>query len=289
MLACAITILLAIYISNNTSRPIRQLTSAVEKLSSDNPGELTGYTQNKPTNPEEIALLTRAFNKMAVRLETQVAALEAERNKTAAVLQEMTDGVILIDEDGLVQMTNPAAEKMFHLSDVNVLGRSITEALRHYQIVELWQRSLETGKTHHALLEIAASRLYLQTVATPLPQYQPGTTLLIFQNLTRQRFLETVRRDFVSNISHELRTPLASLKALTETLQSGALEDPPAARRFLQRIETEVDALTQMVSELLELSRIESGRVPWSCGTSALSILSCPRSSVSACKPNAPD
>jgi two-component system phosphate regulon sensor histidine kinase PhoR len=71
-----------------------------------------------------------------------------------------------------------------------------------------------------------------------------------------------VRRDFISNISHELRTPLAGLKALADTLRDGALEDPPAARRFLDRIEVEVDALTQMVEELLELSRIESGRMP---------------------------
>jgi two-component system phosphate regulon sensor histidine kinase PhoR len=74
--------------------------------------------------------------------------------------------------------------------------------------------------------------------------------------------LETVRRDFISNISHELRTPLASLKALTETLQEGALDDPPAAHRFLMQIENEVDSLSHMVSELLELSRIESGQVP---------------------------
>jgi two-component system phosphate regulon sensor histidine kinase PhoR len=86
--------------------------------------------------------------------------------------------------------------------------------------------------------------------------------MLLFQNLTQQRFLENVRRDFISNLSHELRTPLASLKALTETLQEGALEDPPAAQRFLQRMDAEVDALSQMVSELLELARIESGRVP---------------------------
>jgi two-component system phosphate regulon sensor histidine kinase PhoR len=75
------------------------------------------------------------------------------------------------------------------------------------------------------------------------------------------RRLETVRRDFISNISHELRTPLASLKALADTLRDGALEDPPAAQRFLDRMEVEVDALTQMVQELLELSRIESGQV----------------------------
>src|SRR5258707_14395269 len=84
----------------------------------------------------------------------------------------------------------------------------------------------------------------------------------MMQDLTRIRRFDPVRRDFISNFSHELRTPLASLRALTETLQEGALEDPPAARRFLGRIQTEVDALTQMATELLELSRIESGQVP---------------------------
>jgi two-component system phosphate regulon sensor histidine kinase PhoR len=71
-----------------------------------------------------------------------------------------------------------------------------------------------------------------------------------------------IRRDFVSNVSHELRTPLASLKAITETLTEGALEDPPAARRFLIQMDKEIDNLTQMVRELLELSKIESGIVP---------------------------
>jgi two-component system phosphate regulon sensor histidine kinase PhoR len=86
--------------------------------------------------------------------------------------------------------------------------------------------------------------------------------MVILQDLTRIHRLETVRRDFVSNISHELRTPIASLKALVETLRVAALDDPPAAQRFLDRAEEEVDALTQLVQELLELSRIESGKVP---------------------------
>ena len=109
-------------------------------------------------------------------------------------------------------------------------------------------------------VEMPKSRQFLQLIA--IPDRYSGGSLLLIQDLTRVRHLETVRRDFVSNISHELRTPLASLKALTETLQDGALEDPNAARRFLVRIEAEVDALTQMVAELLELSRIESGQVP---------------------------
>jgi two-component system phosphate regulon sensor histidine kinase PhoR len=113
------------------------------------------------------------------------------------------------------------------------------------------------------MLEISATRQYIQGVATPLEKPAPGSVLLIFQNITHQRFLETVRRDFVSNISHELRTPLASLKALTETLLDSAIDDPQAARRFLKRMDAEVDALTQIVSELLQLSRVESGKVPF--------------------------
>jgi two-component system phosphate regulon sensor histidine kinase PhoR len=99
---------------------------------------------------------------------------------------------------------------------------------------------------------------YLHLVV--IPDRHSSGSLLLAQDLTRLRRLETVRRDFVSNLSHELRTPLASLKALAETLQEGALEDPPAARRFVDQIQIEVDALTQMANELLELSKIESGR-----------------------------
>jgi two-component system phosphate regulon sensor histidine kinase PhoR len=105
-------------------------------------------------------------------------------------------------------------------------------------------------------------RLNLQGIATSLSPVIPGSTLLLFKDLTRQKQIEAMRRDFISNVSHELRTPLAAMKALTETLQAGAINDPPAAQRFLEQMETEVDSLNLLVSELLELSRTESGRVP---------------------------
>jgi two-component system phosphate regulon sensor histidine kinase PhoR len=178
------------------------------------------------------------------------------------VLKEMTDGVVIVDSHGRVSMINPAVESMFAVSQKKVLGKTLAEGFRHHLLVELWEHCKETGQIQSAPLEMPANRLYLQGVASPLSDSLPGSTLLLFQNLTRQRYLETVRRDFISNISHELRTPLASLKALNETLQESALDDPPAARRFLRRMEGEVDSLSQMVAELLELARIESGRVP---------------------------
>jgi two-component system phosphate regulon sensor histidine kinase PhoR len=79
------------------------------------------------------------------------------------------------------------------------------------------------------------------------------------QDLSRIRRLETVRRDFVANVSHELRTPIASLKAMVEALEAGAMNDPAATRDFLTRMHGEVDGLAQLVAELLTLSRVESG------------------------------
>ena len=257
LVATLIAILLATWIAGRTTRPLRELTEAAEHFSG---GDL--HSHILPVTSDEVGQLTLAFNNMAVQLSSQIEDLEAERSKIAAVLAEMTDGVLIIDAQGLVQLLNPAAESMFEIAVNDALGHSVAEVLRHHQLVELWRSCHDTGSSQAATIEIGARRLYLQGLATPFGDALPGSTLLLFQNLTHLRRLETVRRDFISNISHELRTPLASLKALTETLQEGALEDPPAARRFLQRMETEVDALSLMVSELLELSRIESGRVP---------------------------
>lgn len=110
-------------------------------------------------------------------------------------------------------------------------------------------------------LDMWAGHKFLQVIGIPLGNQLPGRSMLLFQDLTQLHRLEIVRKDFMSNISHELRTPLASLKALSETLLESALEDPPAARRFIVRMDTEVDNLTFLVNELLELSRIEAGRV----------------------------
>jgi two-component system phosphate regulon sensor histidine kinase PhoR len=112
-----------------------------------------------------------------------------------------------------------------------------------------------------AAIEISPTQ-FVRVVVTPYLKRAGRGYLVMIQDLTQLRRLQTIRQDFISNVSHELRTPLASLRALTETLRDSALDDPPAAHRFLDRMEVEVDALTQMVEELLELSRIESGQVP---------------------------
>jgi two-component system phosphate regulon sensor histidine kinase PhoR len=255
--ATVLAILLAFIIASYTTRPMRNLTESVKDMT------LEGRQHPLiPVTKDEVGQLTRAINTMGAQMREQFSNLEKERSKLSAVLAQMTDGVLIVDREGEVQLINPTTENLFGIIRSEALGRSIIEVIRNHQIVELWRRSQSIGESQIEAIEIPTRRIFLQMVAIPLGQSLPGSTLLLFQDLTHIRHLESMRRDFISNISHELRTPLASLKALTETLQESALEDPPAARRFLSQMETEVDSLAMMVQELLELSRIESGKVP---------------------------
>jgi len=201
--------------------------------------------------------LSNNVNWLVDNLNLQLSTIISERNRLATVLDQMTDGVLIADSNGQVQFANPAAHRLFGTSEP--IGRSVTEVLRNHQLVEAWRRCQKTNELQSESVEISSRHQFLQLIV--IPDQHAGGSLLLAQDLTRVRRLETVRRDFISNISHELRTPLASLKALTETLQTGALSDPEVAPRFLDRMVTEVDALTQMAQELLDLSRIESGQV----------------------------
>ena len=213
-------------------------------------------TREQQAVSTELESLSSAVASLVTTFNTEHAAIEAERARLATVLDQMTDGVLIADSQGLIQFANPAAGRLFQTS--NPIHRSLTEVIRNHQLVEAWRRCQQTGQMQTESVEVPTRHQFLQLVV--IPDTHASGSLLLVQDLTRLRRLETVRRDFVSNLSHELRTPLASLKALAETLHEGALEDPPAARQFIDQIQVEVDALTQMANELLELSKIESGR-----------------------------
>lgn len=237
-------------------RGMDSLTRAVRRAAS---GEQA--SPQLDTDHQALDELSGALQSLARHYEDRLEDLEVERARLAAVLEQMTDGVLIADANGRVRFANPAAEQLFN-GGKTLIGYTVTESVRHHRLVETWRTCQDTREVQTESVEIPSRRQFLQLVA--IPDEFEGGSLLLVQDLTRIRRLETVRRDFISNLSHEIRTPLASLKALAETLQEGALDDPPAARRFVNSMQTEVDALTQMANELLELSRIESGQVPLS-------------------------
>ncbi len=246
--------LLALLRITPTIRAVRDLNDAVRRMTA---GDLGGRVL--PRTDDEVGDLTRSFNQMAERLERTVAELDEERTRLTGLLNRMSDGVIITDGAGVVRLINPAAARLLNVPEMEAMGRSFAQVVWDHRLVELWRQSREQSREQVGLIEMGPRRPVFHAVVTPLEE---NAVLVLLQDLTRLRELETVRRDFVSNVSHELRTPLATLKALVETLQEGALEDPPAARRFLEHIGAEVDRLDKLVGELLDLARIESGRAP---------------------------
>ncbi len=255
LLAFTIALSISFLISFIILKPLREITQYAHNIS-------PSAHEETPSKRDEIGQLKHAITNMAERLTEQFHKLETESNQLSAVLNTMSDGIIIISSAGEIRLINPAANALFGITGDHTKDSSFPEIVRNFQINEIWKNSLAGSILQSTTVELLPEKTFLQAVAIPLIGEQPGDTLMVFQDLTRLRKLEVIRRDFISNVSHELRTPLSSLKALTETLQNGALKDPPAARRFLNQMNQEIDNLIQLVEELLELAKIESGRVP---------------------------
>ncbi len=248
IIALVLSIIAAVWLASRYLRLLHRLEDYARELHQQD-------ISNLPVDVEGLEDLSNTVHSVVSTLNIRLLAKEADRARLATVLDQLTDGVLIADPTGQVQFANPAACRIFESPDP--LGRTVTEVIRNHQLVQAWQRCQKTNELQSETVEIPTRHQFLQLIA--IPDRHTSGSLLLAQDLTRMQRLETVRRDFISNISHELRTPLASLKALTETLQSGALSDPEVAPRFLDRMVTEVDALTQMSQELVDLSRIEFG------------------------------
>lgn len=205
--------------------------------------------------------LLTTFNQFLDKTQTETVQLSEELARLSTVLIHLADGVLIVDAQGRVSFLNPAAMRLLQTTERDALTRSFAEVAYHHQLIELWQQCRLERREQTAAIEIERHGIFLQAIVSPFQDEGRIGCLVILQDLTRIRRLETVRRDFISNVSHELRTPIASVRALIETLQDSALEDPPVAQRFLRRAATEVESITQIVEELLTLSRIESGQV----------------------------
>ena len=209
----------------------------------------------------ELADLKHSFNEMTKQLGDRLRYLESENSRLELMMDNVADAIFVVNRYSEITKVNDTAVKMFNL-EPNVVGHTFIDAIRDHEFDAMVKTCLASGTRQHGSIELRPNRRFFEVTVTP-PKNEPGAVVVV-RDLTEIKRLETVRRDFVANISHELRTPLASLKLLAETLKGGAIEDNAVAADFLDRIEIETDKLTQMVRELGELSRIESGEAPLS-------------------------
>jgi two-component system phosphate regulon sensor histidine kinase PhoR len=258
LLAAAAAVLLAVLIARRTTRPLSDLRAMAARLAG---GDLAA--QVTIPSGEELAALAQDFNLMASRLRQLLAAVETERQRLATVLATMADGILMLGRDGAVTLANQAAEQLAGVPVAALprplaalpIGAALQPALRALD----QRRSAEPAVIEQ--LDVPATQRSLRAVVMRVPAPEDGQVLVLLQDLTETRRAEAARRALLANISHDLRTPLASLQAMIETLQDGALDDRPAAEEFLGRMDAEVQGLNRLVGEFLELSRIESGQL----------------------------
>ncbi len=242
LVAALVAVFAAWVIQRVIARPIEVLTERAE--AQDASFDIRG--------PVEVERLAAALRRSSAAVRAEHAVAESERDRLATLIDELGDAILIADADGRVLLANAAARAS---SGPDVVGRRLPEVVRDHEVLAAIA-SARDGRDATATIERADPRRFMRAVARPL---EGGQILVVLQDLTTLRRLETVRSDFVANVSHELRRPITSLKAMAEALEEGALNDPAAARDFVHRMHQEIDGLAQLTNELLTLTRIESG------------------------------
>jgi two-component system phosphate regulon sensor histidine kinase PhoR len=211
-------------------------------------------------NTDELASLAEALNSMAEQLQNQIETLTRQGEKLEAVLASMTEGVLALDAQGRLLTINGAGAEMLGLSPETAQNLPIQEVVQIPELQSFLTRTISHREPVEGEVEIRINgRRILKARGTSLRDSQ-GTslgTLIVLHDITQMRQLENTRRDFVANVSHELKTPITTIKGFVETLLAGALKEPENAENFLQIIAKQTDRITEIIDDLLSLSRIE--------------------------------
>jgi two-component system, OmpR family, phosphate regulon sensor histidine kinase PhoR len=246
---------LAVFISgvasHLASRPLRSLVRNARQW------RTSGVTQRLlVSSNDELGRLAGSFNELVGELDQTLKSLAGERDRLETILEGMTEALLALDPDDRVTHVNRAAMALLGLAQSPV-GQVLIEVVRAPALAELIERvHRERGAPAESEIALLPSRTVL---ARAVLVKSTGSIILVMLDITDMRRLEQVRRDFVANVSHELRTPVAVIQANAETLLDGALTHPVRGPEFASAILRNAQRLARLVSDLLDLSRIESG------------------------------
>ena len=208
----------------------------------------------------EFAGVAVALNVMAEDLQRQLTQIQRQQDESEAVFSSMDEGVLALDVSGRVLRLNQAGAQLLELAVEQVLGRSFREVARNPDLLRFLDALAQAGRTlEQDLVLHTEPERHLQATGTPLRSRggQPLGLLVVLNDVTRLRRLESMRRDFVANVSHELRTPITSIKGFVETLLDGSEHNTEDTRRFHEIILKHANRLNGIIEDLLRLSRIE--------------------------------
>lgn len=250
-------ILVSLWISRSISRPLGEMSRIADKLAQ---GDYSARVRS--SLPDEHGQLGATLNLLAEKVQSAIHALSQEKAHLSAILSNMTEAVVAVDETGHVLAVNPALTRLFGIQPQDSVGKPFLEVIRNNRLSALLNAVIkDSTRQQDEVKVLSPEEAVFEAQAVPLILEERCIgALLVLHDITRLRQLEQVRKDFVANVSHEIKTPLASIKAFAETLRAGAIDDPANRKEFVEVIEKDADSMTRLVDDLLELSSIESGR-----------------------------
>ena len=256
VVAIIITIVLAVIISRGITRPISEMRRQTANIADgDYSGKVTVY------GADELGELAETINDLSYKVKDAQETTESERQRLDSVLRHMTDGVLATDRRGKIIIINSRAMDLLSISQDKAIGQSIMKVLKLGEKFT-FRQLLETQDELILNIPTDDQDTILRGEFSVI-QRESGFIsglVCVLSDITEQEKVEQERRSFVSNVSHELRTPLTSVKSYTESLIDGAWEDKEIAPEFLKVISTETDRMIRMITDLLNLSRMDQGK-----------------------------
>jgi len=256
LLTALVASLITLWLTRRITRPLIRMKSDAQRFAA---GDFSRAADESGST--EMHQLAEALNNMAARLDEKVKTLTRRGSEQEAILISLREGVIAVDSREHILFMNRAAEEILGSESERSVGRMLTEVIRASDLqrfVSGMMRSDDAAREAEVRADSAGDRV-LQVTGTDLRDAAGKRIglLIVLNDVTRVRRLESVRREFVANVSHELKTPVTSILGYIETLREGAAEDPQALRSFLERITRNTDRLNSIIEDLLALSRLE--------------------------------
>jgi len=272
--ALAVTALaagVAVFVASRLSRPIEEMTETATRLAAGDFSArppLSGIDLSGPgarraaDRGYEVARLAAALEHMREMLRSRVDELTAAKGRFEAVLLNMASPVIMTDRTGRIIVSNPAAERAFG-GGAPLPGRDVLEAVRSPELADRIDEVAARAEAQVVPIGLISPERWFNVSLAPVrgETGEVAAVVAVFSDVSTMRQVERLRRDFVANVSHELLTPLTAVRGFAETLLEGADEDPKARRDFIRIMHNEADRMVALVEDLLQLSRLESGRV----------------------------
>ena len=256
--AALAALLLGFVFARRFSAPLISMTSVAQTMAQGNYDQKLSITRS-----DEIGKLAGALNQMAKSARDRMDVIRMERNKLLAILAGMVEGVVAVDHEERVLLMNAAAGKILNSASEESLGKPIGQVVRVHEVCEMMTETLRSMKESERTIRLAVS-LRDQTIevhVSPLhdPEGKLAGAVVVLHDVSELHRLEQIRRDFVANVSHELKTPIAAVQGLVETVIDDRKMTDEDQERFLAKILNQSTRLSSIVTDLLALSRLESG------------------------------